>query len=179
MSLFSVMTKLNTLSGAVNNINMNMSTLSDRISSIAQEQRTGSQNTVNTSDLEEIKRSLIKIQGELASKHIELKKDIETIRRDEIKKEVTKEAKLLETMLMHKVEQLLNKSLKDRTSNLSDELKRYVDITVASSSVNVPSSDSGMPEDDNYEIAVTLAGETPINQEKPKRKTTKKRVVDV
>lgn len=173
------MSKVNSLSGAINNINMNMANLSDRISTITQEQKKDSNNSVSNSDLEELKHLVNKVQLDVVTKHTELKRELDSLRREEIKKEVSKESKLLETMVMHKVEQLLSKSLKDRTTNLSDELKHYVDTQIASLSSNRPDPINNVEDDENYEIAVTLAGETQTTQEKPKRKSVKKRPVDV
>jgi Skp family chaperone for outer membrane proteins len=90
---------------------------------------------------EELKATLTKVQVDIVNKHNELKKDIEKIRKEDIQKELSKEMIMLETTLVHKMDQSINKAFTERSDRLLTEMKVYVDDVIAS----LADDDVGVP----------------------------------
>ncbi len=79
------------------------------------------------SKVDDLKSAVNKMQIEVVSKHNELKREIELLRKDDIKRELSKASVVLETTVAHKMEQTINKVVKDRMDRMMDELKLYID----------------------------------------------------
>jgi hypothetical protein len=169
--MYAVIQRVNALCGAVSSLNAQVRLLNEQVAEL----KNDSMNTpalppspppvtvaaidytaARSEELGDVKRLVQKVQLDVIDKHSEVKK----------------ETKMLETTLMLKVEQLVNKMVKDRHEALGHELRAYVDSAV---SYPEPAFDSN---EEEYEINVTLAGEkdTPLPADSaPKRKSRAKK----
>ena len=140
--MFPIMSRLNGLAGVVNSLQSQVRNLNDQVSTVSLVQKDSVENDANLKIaklmevMEDLKKSLNRVQLDVVTKHNEIKKDIDVCK---------KEIKLLETTLMHKVEQVINKSVKDRTDMVADELKSFVERTITDL---VDSSDKEKEEED-------------------------------
>ena len=140
--MFPIMSRVNGLAGVVNSLQSQVKTLNDQVSTVSLVQKDSVENDANLKIaklmevMEDLKKSLNRVQLDVVTKHNEIKKDIDACK---------KEVKLLETTLMHKVEQVINKSVKDRTDMVADELKSFVERTITDL---VDSSDKEKEEED-------------------------------
>jgi ABC-type transporter Mla subunit MlaD len=125
--MFAITQQMNALMGAVNNLQVQVNTLNNKIAALSTTQRDSSGADFSqkvdslSGNIDDIKRSLNKIQVDTVSKHNDIKKDLDSNK---------KEVKLLETTLTRKMEQTINKSVKDRTDLVADELKSFVERTL-------------------------------------------------
>jgi hypothetical protein len=108
--------------------------------------------------IEELSKSINKIQIDFTTKQTEIKK--ESVARDE---DIRRDIKLLETTLPIKLEQLVNKIVKDRIDQLGKELKNSI------KSIELTSSSAINTNDEDFEINVTLTGENDAAKESAKK----------
>lgn len=164
--MYSLIQRVNAVSGALNGLNAQVHTLNERVSTLSQQQPmmpptqiTSSQPNVSSDELLELKKLITKIQLELIDKHNELKKEIDTMQKGDVKTLIAKETKLLEASLMMKVEQTINKMMKDRLDSHMTDVKQYVEKRVESLTLEHSEQRNVPQEDEDYEINVTLNGE--------------------
>jgi hypothetical protein len=125
--MFAITQQMTALMGAVNSLQVQVNTLNNKITALSTTQRDSSGADFSqkvdslSGNIDDIKRSLNKIQVDTVSKHNDIKKDLDSNK---------KEVKLLETTLTRKMEQTINKSVKDRTDLVTDELKSFVERTL-------------------------------------------------
>lgn len=178
--MYSVVQRLNVVTGAIGTLSSQVRSLHEQVVKLTAEVDNVGQSppvtivepSVRPEELADVKRFATKVQNDLKEVISELKKELDTLRKDDIKKEVSKETKLLEATLMLKVEQTINKMVKDRTETIGNELKSHVEKTLHDSIIfkstshaeptgaePVEISAPGEINSDEYEINVTLAGE--------------------
>lgn len=166
--MYAVIQRVNALCGAVASLNAQVRSLNDQVLALTKVEEKPQVPSVAASvpneDVAELKRLVQKVQLDVVDKNNDLKKD----------------TKILETTLMLKVEQLVNKMVKDRHEALGNELKAYVDSSIAYPEPAYP--EPAYPEpacdsnEDDYEINVTLTGEKDTEVGKiPKRKPRAKK----
>lgn len=112
------------MTGSINNMNSQIVHLNDRLNATKKD---ATDSTGIKEAVDDCKRQLQKIQIDLVAKHNELKRELDAFKKDEMKKELSKESMILETTLNHKLEQMVQKTLKDRTDRILIELKSYTD----------------------------------------------------
>lgn len=127
--MFSVVQQLNALSSSVTALGTKVSQLSIKLQEHSNETDVEAFKEMK-SGVDDVKKVLSKLQLDVASKQLELKKELDVLRQEDVKKTVAKEFMLLETTLLHKVQQSINKSLKERFDTLFAECKAYVDSQV-------------------------------------------------
>jgi transcription antitermination factor NusA-like protein len=122
--MFTLVNQINALAAGLNGLRREVSNLNDKVEKLSVSQNENSNENISlqlgklTETVEDIKKNLNKVQIDVVSKNNDLKKDIDNLK---------KEAKLLETTITHKVDQSVNKSVKDRTDLISKELKIHLD----------------------------------------------------
>lgn len=136
------------------------------------------ENTTNDSNqsakVEELTKSVSKLQVENSTKHVESKKELEkvAVKLEDFKKEL----KLMETTMTMKTEQFVNKLVKERIEQCKQDIISQVLQQV---SCNLPSTPPPSVQEANtnedYEINVTLAGEDSVDTEKTTTKKTRGR----
>lgn len=136
------------------------------------------ENTANDSNqsakIEDLAKSVSKLQVEHSTKHVESKKELEkvVVKVEDFKKEL----KLMETTMTMKTEQFVNKLVKERIEQCKQDILSQVLQQVTS---NLPSTPPPSVQDANdnedYEINVTLAGEDSADTEKTTTKKTRGR----
>lgn len=165
--MYALVHRINVLQANVNGLQSTLANIyqkqaspqaSEKETSVQAEQFLDIQNKV-----EELSKSIHRIQIDLTTKQTEIKK--ESVARDE---DIRRDIKLLETTLPIKLEQLVNKIVKDRIEQLGQELKnslQTVDLTPMSSI---------HPNEEDFEINVTLTGENDTSKITAKATTDKK-----
>jgi hypothetical protein len=125
--MFAVVQQLNAMKGMMNNLTAQVANLNEQVKVLSDNQKNSSESnlTVKVNQLndgvDELKKTLNKIQIDVVGKHNEVKKDVENTK---------KEIKLLETTMGLKFEQNINKTVKDRTDIIANELKTFVERTI-------------------------------------------------
>jgi predicted transcriptional regulator len=117
--------------------------------------------------IEDLSKSVSKLQVESSTKNVETKKEFEKVmsKLEEIKKEL----KLMETTLSMKTEQFVNKMIKERIEQCKQDILAQVMLHITSNLPSTPAH-SVSNENDEYEINVTLAGEDTIETSTPIQK---------
>lgn len=175
--MYPVIQHVNAVAGAVSSISAQVQDLNERLSTIQMAQENSNVDVshvvtaVSHEDIMEVRVMIEKLQLELIAKCSDMKKELDVFRREDIKKDIAREGKLMETGIVLKVEQMVNKMVKDRMDVVSSELKAYVDKVLSNSVIdamgtnlddynNADRTPTPTPEEDeDYEINVTLNGE--------------------
>lgn len=151
--MFGIIQRMNALSGALNSVQIQVGALSDQVSRVstdrieAEQQGVSQQLTTLSQSIDDVKKSVGKIQVDVLAKYNDLKKDVDLQR---------KEAKLLETTLTLKLEQIVNKSVKTRTDIIASELRDFVQKSIA----DIAGSTENEDEDDVVSEEVVVVGTT-------------------
>lgn len=176
--MYHIQNKVNALGALVNGLGQQLHVLSEHVSKIPMTDKNSVVGPlVKNEDLDEVKRLITKVQMEVIDKYAEIRKDVESLKQDSLRKELNKEIKLLEASLLIRMEQTVNKMMKDRLETFSTEIKQYVDKTVAEENVDKMDIPTNPSDTDDYEINVTLAGEKEelpvVKRERPLRRNKK------
>lgn len=129
--MYAIIQKVNALSGSIHSMNSQLNELTKKVYTDTTTTESNEHDAkIVGSKVDDLKSAVNKMQIEVVSKHNELKRDIEMLRKDDIKRELSKASVVLETTVAHKMEQTINKVVKDRMDRMMDELKLYVDKRV-------------------------------------------------
>lgn len=132
MSSFQIINRINTLVSSMNNLNNQVNDLTQQLRNIQNQQQNVSRGANAQNDtLEDTRKQLSKLQIDLVSKTNEIKKEIEMLRTEEVKKQLAKEVRLLEATIIHKVEQQVNKTIKDRLQVTFAEIDEKIEKKIA------------------------------------------------
>jgi hypothetical protein len=167
--MFAIVQQLNAVSGGLVSLSAQVKHVNDKVDTMTVTSNGTSRedNNATMEALSDLKKLITKVQLELIDKYNEIRKDIETIKRDEFRKDISKEIKLLETSLVLKVETMVNKMVKDRTETLGTDLKQMI-----LNEFRAPLELTDKQED--YELNVTLTGEKEEVQPKKRSVRSKK-----
>jgi DNA-binding FrmR family transcriptional regulator len=125
--MFAITQQINAIVGAINGLQTQVLVLDKKVSELSTQQRESGAADVSqkinslSGNIEDVKKSISKVQVDVVGKHNDIKKDLDSSK---------KEIKLLETTLTRKMEQSINKTVKDRTDLVSAELKSFVETTL-------------------------------------------------
>jgi hypothetical protein len=126
--MYAIIQKVNALSGSIHSMNSQLNELTKKVYTDTTTTESNEHDAkIVGSKVDDLKSAVNKMQIEVVSKNNELKRDIELLRKDDIKRELSKASVVLETTVAHKMEQTINKVVKDRMERMMDELKLYVD----------------------------------------------------
>lgn len=173
--MFPIIQRLNGLTSSMNSLNSQMNVLSTEM---LKQSRGSTNSSISNEVITELQRSVNKLQVEFVTKQNEIKREVDklVLKDDDSKKDVSREIKLLETTLSMKLEQLVNKMVKDRVEQMMQGIKMDIEREIeerlgASRNMHEPSFE------EDYEINVTLTGENAISETPaPKRKGKKKTI---
>lgn len=162
--MYALVHRINVLQANVNGLQSTLANIYQKQASPQPSEKEPSPQTEHLLDIqnkvEELSKSIHRIQIDLTTKQTEIKK--ESVARDE---DIRRDIKLLETTLPIKLEQLVNKIVKDRIEQLGQELKNSLQ-SVDLSSIH--------PNEEDFEINVTLTGENDTSKITAKATTDKK-----
>jgi len=194
--MFAIIQRVNTISGAMQNLTVQVQTLADTVAKLPSPSSSSQvQNDRSATEraLAELKSQIEAVVADVAklreTGREELKQQIVRELAKEYAKEIAKECKLMETSVLLKLEQTANKMMKERMDKLSTDLKQYVDKATEAAKENAykeaevalqgegHGDGSADDETEDYEINVTLAGEKEETApkrapRKPRKKTT-------
>ena len=151
-NMFAITQRVNVLQTTVAALQNKVYSLNNKVENADTNTLSSSSSPIVDNKVDDVAKSVQKMQVDLATKHVESKKEIEKIlsKQEELKKEL----KLIETTLTMKTEQLVNKLVRERLEVMGADLKRSLEVAHDTSA---PVSRDGKDED--YEIDVMLANE--------------------
>jgi outer membrane murein-binding lipoprotein Lpp len=181
--MYAVAQRINQVASAVNTLSVQVKAIDDKVKVIdGGNTDKGMNNYVVPADIDE---KVSKVQKEMTVAINGLKnqiKEVDATLKDLLKKEVSKQSLLFDTTIGHKIDQSINKILKERLEVLSIEQRAYIDRCVedkcndiAMISSTALTSDISVSENKNDDLGIKITE----NETGKKGKATRKKGVSV
>jgi hypothetical protein len=126
--MFAISQQLNNVNGSLHSLQGQLNQLKEQVQTMKNVQSKTIENDPNmkleklSESFDELKKLVNKVQLDLVTKYNELKKDIDTSKKEII---------LIDTTISHKIDQIVKKIVKDRTDLIAEELKSFVERSLS------------------------------------------------